>query len=517
MSDKASDKEISMPANFFASRGWSRFLIAFLFFIAAAIAASAQTFSQIHVFTGPDGSFPNSALVQGFDGQFYGATAAGGSNFDTGCKDRGCGTVFGVGRFGNFTSLYTFCSQTNCADGQSPTSLIEGAAGTFFGVASTGGDGMDGIAAGTAFSLTASETESTLYTFCSLANCADGDGPSSIVEGFDGSFHGVTQNGGNTVHGPSGNGSIFRLTPGGKLTTTYDFCSNPKETCVDGSQPLVLIQGADGNFYGVALSGGLVDPTGSTAGTLFKVGPSGGFTRLYSFCSLANCSDGVNPKSVLFASDGNLYGVTQNGGIETSEDSTGEGTVFKATTGGALSTLYSFCATAGCPDGGSPTSLVEGTDGNFYGTTGGGGTNKNGTVFKLTPSGILTTLHNFDQASGQGAGPISLIQGTDGAFYGTTSGGGAKGRGTVFRIDVGLAQFVQPVLTFGKVGARVTILGTDLTGATAVSFNGTAATTTSVTATSIVTTVPTGATSGTITVTTPSGTLNSNVAFTVLP
>jgi hypothetical protein len=114
------------------------------------------------------------------------------------------------------------------------------------------------------------------------------------------------------------------------------------------------------------------------------------------------------------------------------------------------------------------------------------------------------------------------VQDTNGTFYGTTINGGSSGNcyqgcGTVFSLSLGLGPFVETRPTVGKVGTAVIILGTDLTGATGVSFNGTAATFKVVSSTEITTTVPTGATTATVTVTTPNGTLKSNVAFRVIP
>jgi uncharacterized repeat protein (TIGR03803 family) len=191
--------------------------------------------------------------------------------------------------------------------------------------------------------------------------------------------------------------------------------------------------------------------------------------------------------------------------------------VFKITPSGTLTTLYSFSG----PDGSSPqTTLIQATDGNLYGTTASGGANAQGTVFKITPSGTLTTLYSFCAQSGctDGAGPeAALVQGTDGNFYGTTYGGGANNYGTVFSLSVDLGPFVETQTTAGPVGSLVKILGTNLTGSTGVTFNGTAAVF-SVSASSLITaTVPAGASSGKVQVITPSGTLSSNVPFQVVP
>jgi uncharacterized repeat protein (TIGR03803 family) len=491
--------------------GWARILAAFLLCAAAASAASAQTFVILHYFGGPDGSHPLSPLVQGFDGKLYGTTYAGGTTFGTCLNGGGCGTVFKIGRYGAFTTLYNFCSQTNCGDGAYPNGLAEGAYGSFYGVA-TGGSQPRPSIRGTAFRFISGAPEATLYTFCAVANCADGLFPNSLIEGWDGSFHGTTAGGGGGVGGLSANGTVYRLTAGGKLTTTHTFCLQSK--CPDGSLPQNLIQGADGNFYGVTASGGnQTTVNGTGAGTVFRISPSG-FSTLYRFCAATPCVDGAAPTQLIQAAEGDLYGVTTLGGAITSNAPDGSGTVFKVTTAGTLTTLHAFCTQTGCPDGQRPSSLIQGSDGSFYGTAEGENANT-GPVFRITPEGTFTVLYNLLSYQGE---PLTLTQGTDGAFYGTTWGGGKTGRGGIFRLDIGLGPFVHPVLTFGKVGARVTILGTALTDTTAVHFNGTEATfTVGSSGTAITTTVPASATSGPVTVTTATGTLTSNVPFTVLP
>jgi len=288
----------------------------------------------------------------------------------------------------------------------------------------------------------------------------------------------------------------------------------------DGANPLAgLVQGTNGNLYGTTLFGG-ANLGGD--GTVFEITPSGTLTTPYSFCSLSGCADGDQPTAGLVqATNGDFYGTTSEGGAY------GSGTVFKITLGGTLTTLHSFCAqsTQYCTDGLGPDGLVQATNGNLYGTTTGGGANGDGTVFKITPSGTLTTLHTFDRTDG--SGPYAgLVQATNGNLYGTTYSGGASGScanfapsgcGTVFSLSVGLGPFVKTLPTSGKVGAAIKILGTDLTGATAVSFNGTAAAFTVVSSSEITTTVPAGATSGEVEVATPSGTLTSNVNFRVTP
>jgi uncharacterized repeat protein (TIGR03803 family) len=186
-----------------------------------------------------------------------------------------------------------------------------------------------------------------------------------------------------------------------------------------------------------------------------------------------------------------------------------------------VTTLHSFCAQSNskgyCTDGNRAyAGLIHATDGNLYGTTEYGGANNLGTIFRITPSGTLSTLHSF--ATKEGALPYSgLMQATNGDFYGTTKSGGASDGGTIFSLSVGLGPFVITQTSAGPVGASVNILGTDLTGSTSVTFNGTAATFTVVSASLITTTVPEGATTGDVEVVAPGGTLKSNMKFRVTP
>jgi uncharacterized repeat protein (TIGR03803 family) len=232
------------------------------------------------------------------------------------------------------------------------------------------------------------------------------------------------------------------------------------------------------------------------------------YTVLHSFCSQPNCTDGGGPREgVIQATDGNLYGTTGGGGAN------GYGTVFKMTPSGTLTTLYSFS------EGSYPGSLIQATDGDLYGVTGEGGSSNVGTVFKMTPSGTLTTLYSFcsqPNCTDGSSYPGTLLQATNGNLYGTTGEGGANNVGIVFMLNVGLGPFVALQTTSGGVGVTVKILGTGLTGATSVTFNGTPATfTVNSTGAAITATVPTGATTGTVRVVTPNGTLNSNVVYTV--
>ncbi len=435
----------------------------------------AQTLTTLVSFTGSNGSDPLFApLLQGADGNLYGTTSGGGAH--------GHGTVFKVTTGGTLKTLYSFCAKSGCADGSAPyAGLIQAKDGNFYGTTEAGGTNN----VGTIFKITTGGVLTTLHKF----NYNDGANPyAALLQATDGNFYGTTESGGAHILG-----TVFKMTPGGTLTTLHSF------DLTDGSSPqAALIQGADGNFYSTTYNGGT-----EGYGTAFKITSGGTLTTLHTFGDADG--RGVVP-GLVQASDGNFYGSAGQGGAN------GYGTVFMMTPQGTLTTLHSFSAT----DGATPNQLALGSDGKFYGTTISGGANTDGTIFEITPQGVFTSLHNF--AKSDGADPFAgLVQDTDGKFYGTTSFGGSQNSGTVFRLDVGLGPFVEAVPTAGKVGAKVKILGTKLTGATSVSFNGTAAVFTVVSASEITTTVPNGATTGTIRVTTPSGTILSNAAFQVTP
>jgi uncharacterized repeat protein (TIGR03803 family) len=291
----------------------------------------------------------------------------------------------------------------------------------------------------------------------------------------------------------------------GSLKTLYTFLA-------DSTPFAALVEGSNGELYGTSEDGGNSNcnaPYG--CGSVFKITLNGTLTTLHAFCSESNCSDGQYPYARLVqATDGNFYGTTQSGGSQAL------GTIFRITPSGGLTTIYSFCSQPKCRDGASPTAgLIQATDGNLYGTAG-GGANGGGTIFKINFAGVLTTLHSFDQTDG--ASPQgTLIQATDGNFYGTTSFGGSSNQGTIFALDVGLGPFVALVRGAAKSNQSFGILGQRFIGTTSVLLNGTPAMFSVKSDTLIVATVPTGAASGYVTVTTPSGTLTSSKPFYVIP
>ena len=395
--------------------------ILFVFCVATAIASSAQFFSTVYSFQGPPGGAnPEAGLVHASDGNFYGTTFGGGNQNTNFClSTNGCGVVFKVTPSGTATVLYSFCSQHNCSDGANPQSgLVQASDGNFYGTTEIGGTGTGCFygTCGTVFKITPQGTLTTLYNFCSQSNCVDGANPdATLVQANNGDLYGTTFDGGTSSCGGVGCGTVFKITLSGALTTLHSFDS------YDGYWPYAgLVQATDGYLYGTALNGGTDGLSG--LGTIFKMTPDGTLTTLYSFCSQPNCSDGSTPYAGLVsASDGNLYGATYGGGAN------GDGTVFKISQGGTFTSLHSF---AGSSDGFFPyAALVQASDGNFYGTTFEGGAHNGGTIYKITPSGAVTTLHNF----GEGALPTSsLVQVGGPNLYGTTFGGD----GTVFRVTI---------------------------------------------------------------------------------
>ena len=462
--------------------------ILFLLCAATAIALPAQTFTTLVNFNGTNGSLPleYGSLTQGLDGSLYGSTGQGGSNSQ--------GTVFKVTLDGILTTVYSFCAQADCVDGSSPAGvLIQATNGDFYGTTRFSAANTNCITGcGTFFRLTPGGTLITLYSF---TGGDDGAYPLyGVIQAPNGNFYGTTSAAGAlpACYG-IGCGTVFKVTPGGTLTTLHSFFS------YDGSSPVALIEVPSGIFYGATLSGGLYQ-----YGTIFQITPTGTLTMLDNF----EGTDGYGPNSLIQGDNWSFfYGTTGQGGANDC------GTVFKMNATGTLTKLHSFNGT----DGSSPTALIQATDGNFYGTAVTGGNNSCsggcGTIFKITSRGSLTVLHAF--SGSDGAEPTGLVQDTNGTFYGTTTGGGTSNDGTVFSLSVGLAPFVKTLPTSGKVGSRVKILGTDLTGATSVTFNGLAATFTVVRPSEITTAVPTGATTGKVEVVTPTGTLSSNVVFRV--
>jgi uncharacterized repeat protein (TIGR03803 family) len=315
-------------------------------------------------------------------------------------------------------------------------SLLRHGDGNFYGVVLAGGVNSNG----SVVKLTPAGVLTTLVSF----NLTNGAQPNSLIEGTDGNLYGTCQRG-----GTNNTGTVFKLTTSGTLTTLVNLSSTTQ-----GSAPLeALTAGGDGNYYGTCSSGGT-----SNWGTVFKVTPSGTFTTLALFNNLTNGTatqpmGNVPQTKLVLAGDGNLYGTTNSGGTG------GFGTVYRITVGsGAVTSLVSFTSTSGLVPGTTPsTNLLLGSDGKMYGTTtsGGAGGLNLGTIYSITTAGVFTNLMSFTGTAGTapGSSPISaLVQGADGNLYGSTTTGGAGGFGTVYRCTTA-GSFTSLAAFTGTTGA----------------------------------------------------------------
>jgi uncharacterized repeat protein (TIGR03803 family) len=341
---------------------------------------------------------------------------------------------------------------------------------------------------GTVFKITSDGKLTTLHRF---ESGNDGEHPvAPPIEGADGNSYGTT-----FESGANGLGTVYRITPSGTLNTLYQL-----DASSGGNIYAPFVQGSDNNFYVATISGGK-----KRVGTVFKITPEGKLTVLQ---SLGKTKGYFVYGPLVQASDGNFYGTASAGGSER------RGTVFRITSPRKLTVLHSFGVDeASVPYGG----LVQATDGNFYGTT---FRAQSGTIYQITPGGEFSVLHRFYRPAG--AKPfVTLLQHTNGILYGDTFMGGKgncnPGCGVFYSFDMALAPFVSLPPISGKVGKTVDILGQGLTGTTAVSFNGRAATFSAESDTYLTAVVPTGAATGFVTVTTPGGILTSNKQFRVAP
>ena len=447
--------------------------------VAGAICLSAQTVTTLFSFDGADGAEPDVVLTQGRDGALYGMTGAGGLN--------NAGTVF---RFdpttGTLTTLYNFCSQPGCTDGANAPlgggALVLGTDGNFYGATSLGGlysgCNQPGQTNGTIFKITPAGVLTTLHSFSSQ----DGAFPNGLVQGTDGNFYGTTQQcGANPAHMINA-GTVFKMTPSGKLTTLYNFCSQPG--CTDGATPgSAPIQATDGNFYGTTFQGGQ-----DGGGVVYKITPKRKFTTLVSV--------GGSPSGALVqASDGNFYGTAARAG-----------SAFIMAPDG---TVTSLGIVGGYPYAG----LAQATDQNFYGTAYG-----SNTLFQIADD-TVTTLYTFCLTDcSDGNAPLAgLMQATNGTLYGGTMAGGTDALGTIFGLDMGLGPFVEALTYSGKVGKTIEFLGQGFTKSSTVAFNGVPAKRSVKSGNYLTAKVPVGATTGFVTITTGNGTLTSNKVFNVIP
>jgi uncharacterized repeat protein (TIGR03803 family) len=308
-----------------------------------------------------------------------------------------------------------------------PNAVVPGPNNTLIGTVFGGGaagSGCSSLGCGAIYQWVARRNAALLHGF----NGQDGGSPATgLVPGPAGVFYGTTYYG-----GPTGAdaGTVFSLS-GSTLNTIYTFSGN-----TDGGQPDSLILANDGNLYGTTNSSGF----GTTWGTIFRLTTGGSLTTLKTYTG----GDGIKPIGIMQANDGNFYGTVQQSG-----NTTQFGTAFRLTPAGVYTTLHTFVDA----DGGMLQSgLIQASDGNFYGVASEGGNPTVcphnfapgcGTIFRMTPSGVVTVVHYFNYADG--SEPYgALLQASDGYLYGTTAGGGPGkcsrvlhvGCGTIFRISL---------------------------------------------------------------------------------
>ena len=370
--------------------------VAIVLLIATTPPARAQVFTQFYNFSGADGAYPWDALVQSSDGNFYGNTFGGGSS--------GMGTVFRVTPEAGLRTLHSFGG----ADGANPVGTVLAAAdGSLYGTASYGGANE----AGTIFRIAPDGTFTKLHDFTG----ADGNDPESgLVEDRRGNLYGTT-----ALGGKYGSGSVFVFSARGRLKTLYNFCQ--ESGCSDGAHPYAsLLRTVTGDLFGTTYDGG-----SSAYGTIFKITPQGQFSTVHSFSG----TDGSHPVSGLIeGTDGNYYGTTISGFY-------GAGTIFRITPSGTLTTLANLSGSQGAKP---YAPLVQASDGFFYGTTVAGGSHSYGSIYRVSSAGTLTPLYDFCAQSDctDGSYPeAAMIQGADGNLYGTTNGGGAYASGEIFRFS----------------------------------------------------------------------------------
>jgi uncharacterized repeat protein (TIGR03803 family) len=433
-------------------------ILAFCGFVLIAFPMSGQTFSVIANFDAS--TYSPYGLIEGTDGNFYGASV--GSTLT--------GNLFEITPEGTLSIVYTFCQLEKCADGAQPAQFLQTLDGNFYGVAKTGGKQGNVLGGfGIAYELSSSGVFTVLHEF----NGYDGYEPERVVQKWDGRIYGTT----NTGYDAALNGTIFEIDP---TSGHFRILADIPQSDVGPNSSIFL--GTDGVLYFDA----------PVKDSIVKFSSDGTFQTAYKFLRESD------PVDVIQTADGGFYGIA---GI-------GAGEAFFALLPGdrlktvkVPSSLPPFISTS-----------VQATDGYLYFGCFGG---SESSIVRIGQDLKIETV--YSDSAGDFEPDGGLIQATDGNLYGISQKGGTNGYGTLFQINLGLPPFVRAVSAIGVAGSTVTLVGRDLSGTTSVSFNGTAAMFSVVSATEISATVPVGATSGPVQVTTSSGTLLSNMAFTVRP
>jgi uncharacterized repeat protein (TIGR03803 family) len=349
----------------------------------------------------------------------------------------------------HFKSLYSF---KGGSDGGWPLGTLLEVNGALYGTTDIGGHCSD---CGTIFKVTPSGTETVLHRF---TGGSDGYGPFAGLINLNGVLYGTTEGG-----GASGNGTVFTITPAGQKTVLYNFLGGSS----DGGLPTGSLFRISGALYGTTVGYGAGD-----RGTVFKVTPAGKEGLLHSF---AGSSDGYEPFAAgVVALDGVFYGTTKMGGPSTC------GTVFKVTPSGVETVLYSFGRLQNCVDGARPTAGLVALNGALYGTTTAGGSG-GGIVFKITPTGVESTVYAFT-GKADGSQPFAGLLALNGTLYGATAYGGTYGHGTVFKITPTATRLESVLYSFtggadgsepdaSLIAVHGTLYGTTFVGGT--SNNGT--------------------------------------------
>jgi uncharacterized repeat protein (TIGR03803 family) len=383
------------------------------------------------------GRNPQSGMILANDGNFYGTTASGG--------EYGSGTIFRMTPAGELTTLVVFTGNGAINKGRFPNRLMQASDGNLYGTTRTGGS----VDSGTIFRVTMSGVLRTLREL-QKETTAEGAIPNgALIEGADGKLYGTTtvSYGGGNLFAITKTGRFSHLIPTGVIPATGSF----------GNPVGALLEASPGVFYGTSSTGRQAFTGGSALGTVFRYTLGSQMEILAGFTGTGGQTPGATPQSTLTKDEnGNLYGMARAGGASD------YGTIFRVSPSGQTTILVEFTGNGPVNKGRrADRGLLRGRDGNFYGVTYGGGAADLGTVFKMTPAGLLTTLVEFtgDGSTSRGAHPMcDLVQGIDGHFYGTTVGGGIANQGTIFKVTgegvlTSLVEFNDPISGSAPSGA----------------------------------------------------------------